>query len=250
MCLIWGHGICQGMTENFQIHSIYLATEGEGVHIGHPQIFVRFQGCSVGCVNCDSKETWEFQKEGQWSAQQVFDEVLRISRRGRFPVKRLSITGGDPLHPKHEKNVTDLVDFFKAQGFYINIEASGTRVVPALFERVDYVSFDYKTPCTGVRTPFELLLKMAREFNGKFQVKSVVQDEKDFAYAFEAREMVLKNLGVVDFPWCLTPAFNTGEAFPKERFIFINQLNEEHGGVFRVIGQQHKFIYGSSEKNV
>ena len=40
------------------INSVYRATEGEGIFVGRVQIFVRFQGCNVKCINCDSKDTW------------------------------------------------------------------------------------------------------------------------------------------------------------------------------------------------
>ena len=72
------------------IHSIYRATEGEGIHIGTPQIFVRFQGCTIGCVNCDSKETWEF-TDNTISIESAIEQVEEIS--GRYPnrIKRVSI---------------------------------------------------------------------------------------------------------------------------------------------------------------
>ena len=52
----------------------------------------------------------------------------------------------------------------------------------------------------------------------------------------------------VTFDWCLTPVYNPGEAFPLERFKLILQLNENAGGVFRVIGQQHKWVYRQRNK--
>ena len=83
------------------INSIYKATEGEGVHIGRPQVFVRFQGCFVGCVNCDSKDTWLFNDsdQGKWTLSKVLDEIWSLSGEGSL--SWISITGGDPLHPKN-----------------------------------------------------------------------------------------------------------------------------------------------------
>ena len=93
------------------INSIYMATEGEGIHIGKPQIFVRFQGCTVGCLNCDSKETWDFNSSLR-SFESVVDQVEEEA--GKYPhrIKRISITGGDPLHPKHTQAVEKLSEKF------------------------------------------------------------------------------------------------------------------------------------------
>ena len=87
----------KAITDSLNLHSIYRATEGEGVFIGVPQIFVRFQGCAVGCVNCDSKETWDFEENRLFPIENV---LTKISLLGGDEINRVSITGGDPLHPK------------------------------------------------------------------------------------------------------------------------------------------------------
>ena len=123
------------------INSIYMACEGEGVFIGSSQIFIRFQGCSIGCANCDSMDTWEFDSKYGIEFSEVLSRVEKI--HNEFPVKRISITGGDPLHPAHLPGVLKIVSHYKKKGFFVNIEASGMRVVPELFDAVDFVSFDY-----------------------------------------------------------------------------------------------------------
>ena len=52
----------------------------------------------------------------------------------------------------------------------------------------------------------------------------------------------------LDFPWILTPVFNYGEDFPRERVHEIAVWNEARGGHFRVISQQHKWIHGPNKK--
>ena len=54
----------------------------------------------------------------------------------------------------------------------------------------------------------------------------------------------------INFNWVLTPCYNTNEEFPMERFIAVINWNEAVGGPFRVIGQQHKWIFGPTKKNV
>ena len=236
------------MQTSHLINSIYRATEGEGVFLGRPQIFVRYQGCHVGCLNCDSKDTWEFDKQTATTLEEIIRKVFIEGHDGM--IKNVSITGGDPLHPTHVPQVLSLCQKLKSEGYYVNIEAAGTRVVEDIFNIVDYISFDFKTPSTGVRTPIANIRKMINLFPHKFQLKAVIADERDFLATLD----VFKELAVtekkLDFPWVLTPCYNTEEAFPMNRFTDVLRWNEENGGFFRVIGQQHKWIWGPDQKQV
>lgn len=232
------------------VHSIYMATEGEGIHVGTPQIFVRFQGCTIGCLNCDSKETWEFTNQ-TLSLLQVVNKVEEEA--GKYPhrIKRVSITGGDPLHPKHTPGVDSLAGELKKRGYFVNIEAAGSRVVDSIFDSIDFISFDFKTPSTGVKTNLKLLEKIFKQYGQKSQVKSVIADKKDFEFVYDVYKTMLEKLDYkVETPWVLTPCYEPDEEFPKERFIEVINLNEAFGSPFRVIGQQHKWIHGPNKRNV
>lgn len=233
------------------INAIYRTTEGEGIHIGTPQVFVRFQGCTIGCVNCDSKETWDFsghQKTMNEVLEAVEKESVIISESGvKRRIQRVSITGGDPFHPKHESSVLELSRILKGKGYFVNVEAAGTRIVDQIFDIIDFVSFDVKTPSTGVKTSEKLLQRLIDQYATKSQIKSVISDQKDFEFIYD----LFYRLGQPqNIPWVLTPCYEPHEEFPKERFIAILKWNEEFGSPFRVIGQQHKWIHGPSELNV
>lgn len=238
------------MIDRFLINSIYRATEGEGVFVGRPQIFVRFQGCSVGCVNCDSKDTWDFVSTHQQyeTLNGILDEIQ--NQGANKGIKNISITGGDPLHPGHVPFVLELVKALKNEGFYINLEAAGTRVVDEIFERVDFISFDLKTPSTHVKTPVKLIEQLATKFPNKFQIKAVIEDRRDFDYALEAYQQFKGLHPKATESWVLTPSYNLQEAFPQARFAQVLHWNEEVDGPFRVIGQQHKWIFGPDKKQV
>lgn len=231
------------------INSIYLATEGEGLRLGTPQIFVRFQGCAIGCANCDSMETWDFDESMAMELDAIVAEIKRLGDK-RVLIKNVSITGGDPLHPKHVAHVYELTLRLKKEGYFVNIEASGSRIVPEIFEIIDFISFDFKTPSTQVRTNPNLIAKLVHEYPDKFQIKSVVSDKKDFEASFDALEYVRKLTGKEEIPWFVTPCYEPGEAFPMDRVVEIMRLNEDYGAPFRVVGQQHKFIFGPDLKRI
>ncbi|HXH31022.1 MAG TPA: 7-carboxy-7-deazaguanine synthase QueE [Bacteriovoracaceae bacterium] len=228
------------------VNSIYRATEGEGIHIGTPQIFVRFQGCNIGCVNCDTKETWDFDLAYAKSLDEVMEKVEVLSQD---LIKRVSITGGDPLHPSHVPGLLELIRQLKARNYFVNIEAAGTRIVKDVFDLCDFISYDYKTPSTTVKTSKKTLLEFLRDYGTKAQVKAVVSDKKDFEATFDAFHFIRSEAAPV-VPWVLTPCFEPGEEFPMNRFQQVVQLNESFGLPFRVIGQQHKWVYGPDAKSV
>jgi 7-carboxy-7-deazaguanine synthase len=100
-----------------------------------------------------------------------------------------------------------------------------------------------------VTTNPELIVKLAQQYPQKFQIKSVIADEIDFRATVNAYEWVSSKTQV-NFDWCLTPAFETQEAFPEKRFQSIMEMNLDYGSNFRVIGQQHKWVYGAEKKQV
>ncbi len=226
---------------SYSINSIYRATEGEGVFIGTPQVFVRFQGCAVGCVNCDSLETWSFD-----APNEDLESVLqRIEIEANSTIKRVSITGGDPLHPKNEPKVLELALALKEKGYFINIEAAGTRCVDSVFDIVDFISFDFKTPSTEVRFNEKVFEKFINKYAHKSQIKAVIADQRDFNAYYELAKRYKNNDS-----WVITPCYEPNEEFPLARFKEIIDINELNGSLFRVIGQQHKWLHGPDKKNI
>ena len=91
---------------------------------------------------------------------------------------------------------------------------------------------------------------MEQLYKGKFQVKSVVESKIDFDHCQKSYLELKCQLDFISFPWVLTPSYNVNESFPEKRFQDVLCWNESNGAHFRVIGQQHKWIFGSSAKNV
>ena len=231
------------------INSIYPGVEGEGVRIGTCQIFVRLQGCRLACHNCDSKDTWAFSTSSGRPIEDIVEDIKALSQEEAL--HWVSITGGDPLDIRHRQGVLTLIKTLCTIGFKINLEASGNTIVPDIFHHCNFLSFDYKTPSTGITTDYRLILQLLDEYGGKFQIKSVAQDEEDILFAHRAQQEITKVLGSeLPFSWCLTPAWERNEPFPQKRFQSILEVNRRLGAPFRVIGQQHKWIYGTERLDI
>lgn len=67
-------------------------------------------GCTHHCKNCQNPETWDinggipFDKEAK---EEIFDELKKPYISG------ITFSGGDPLHPKHRKQVLELAKEIK-----------------------------------------------------------------------------------------------------------------------------------------
>lgn len=101
----------------------FFSIQGEGVTAGLPAVFVRLQGCSVGCAWCDTKYSWDPQAGREAS----LDEA--IAEAAAYPCRRAVVTGGEPLESAF---FLPLVRGLDARGFTIEVETSGTLTPPPL----------------------------------------------------------------------------------------------------------------------
>lgn len=121
---------------HYPINEIFQTIQGEGVFTGLPAIFVRLQGCPVGCPWCDTRHTWvvdpalevgsdavlnrsnESDCWSKMSAEAILASFERLGYRARHVV----ITGGEPCLYDLQALSTALV----AAGYQVQIETSGT----------------------------------------------------------------------------------------------------------------------------
>ena len=84
-----------------QIRSMDISN-GDGIGVS---IFV--QGCDFHCKNCFNSETWEFSKGQEWN-DKTKNQFLKLIETPF--IQRVSILGGEPLHPQNVQNVLKIVD--------------------------------------------------------------------------------------------------------------------------------------------
>ncbi|MCL2914103.1 7-carboxy-7-deazaguanine synthase QueE [Shewanella corallii] len=120
----------------YPVNEVFETIQGEGVYTGVPALFVRLQGCPVGCPWCDTQHTWELLdtnkvakadviqvdgEQGRWAMLSAAELIQAFNDKG-FSAKHVVITGGEPcMH-----DLTDMTTELEAAGYQCQIETSGT----------------------------------------------------------------------------------------------------------------------------
>ena len=94
----------------YPINEMFQTLQGEGYFTGVPAIFIRLQGCPVGCAWCDTKHTWDkladrevslfsilakTKESDKWGPASSEDLLAIIGRQG-WTARHVVITGGEP----------------------------------------------------------------------------------------------------------------------------------------------------------
>ncbi|UVK76870.1 MAG: putative 7-carboxy-7-deazaguanine synthase QueE [Sodalis sp. Fle] len=134
--------ICIAIIEKFMqypLNKIFQTLQGEGYFTGVPAIFIRLQGCPVGCSWCDTKHTWQQNVADQVSLEDISlksadnchwanftdEEIIEIIQKHNWTARHVVITGGEPcMH-----NLIPLIHTLEQQGFSCQIETSGTQEI-------------------------------------------------------------------------------------------------------------------------
>lgn len=121
----------------YKINEIFHSLQGEGFHTGTPSVFIRFSGCNLHCVFCDTDHL-----DGKMmSAQEIADAV------NQYPNAPLVVlTGGEP-----SLFIDDVfVSALKQQtNKCIAIETNGTHPLPS---GLDWVTLSPKNGFEGAET--------------------------------------------------------------------------------------------------
>lgn len=116
------------------VSDIFFTIQGEAEYTGHPSLFLRLQGCNVGCPWCDTKQTWNLdpakvvplesvldkRKESDEYAVASSEDVLGAIKQ--YKPTRVVITGGEPC----DQNIRPLAQELLKLGIAVSVETSGT----------------------------------------------------------------------------------------------------------------------------
>ena len=225
-----------GRGKGMNISEIFYSVQGEGVYTGVPMVFVRFQGCSLGCVWCDSKYTWGKESThalGEMSLTQVLTKVRKLSRP---KTKWVCITGGEPL--EHMQDFIPLVIALGEEDYRIEVETSGLITLPSWDTRVWFHvnSWIPDLKCPGSQTNKQPILEDLLRLRKEDQLKCVVTGSRDLNFVKETLMYYPTEAQVL-----ISPVFN-GRGLDKELAKMCVEWCLKEG--WRLSLQTHKFIWG------
>lgn len=158
------------------LNELYYTIQGECRYMGLPTVFVRTSHCNLRCVWCDSKYTFN---EGR--PRSTSDVVREVES---YPTKHVCLTGGEPLA---QAESFALCRQLAQCGYTVEVETSGSediapfnRFPPPLRQRI-VVNLDVKCPGSAM-TNFNRWANL-KELRPHDQLKFILKDEEDYAYA-------------------------------------------------------------------
>jgi 7-carboxy-7-deazaguanine synthase len=226
-----------------KIAEIYAGIEGEGIRVGIPQIFIRTQGCSLGCKTCDTvyAQSWTKKKKDL----SVSDLIAALDKN---PIKSkfITITGGDPLE---QQDIVQVVKELSRRDYYVNIEVSGQVYNRDVFWIVDFISADLKTPSSGIEANIDSIRKILHKYDYKTQIKCVVANEKDLDFVVDTYKKLQLDKSL-DLDFVITPNWTKEKDFDRTMFKKIQKRLFDEQLCIRLIAQQHKLIWGTEAREV
>ncbi len=196
------------------ISEIFYSIQGEAKTAGVPAVFLRFAGCDVGCVWCDTREVWMRGKPMKKG------EVVKLVKNLSDENIHLIITGGEPLIYNEFINelCIEVINNFKL----IEIETSATRVPFGFISISEKVFFNTspKLKNSKVRKEKRINESAIRFFleSKKAIFKFVVENEDD---VIEIINDFIKPFSIPNELVYLMPQSQSREEFIKRSLIVV-----------------------------
>ena len=180
----------------------FYSIQGEGVTSGYPSYFVRLRNCNLMCGGkdgslvkegkatwwCDTEYVWRKGLEkpftylyNKWSEEGIIDWIAN----GRCHV---IWTGGEPTIPKHQKAISNFIDYIKyhpdipTAEMYNEIETNGTIYMEDdLWNRTDQINCSVKLSNSGMSKSRRIKPKALKRIilHDNYWFKFVISNEED-----------------------------------------------------------------------
>ena len=215
----------------------FVSIDGEGPSAGELATFIRFSGCNLCCLWCDTRYSWDGTAK---SELMTADEICGyVNETGIF---NLTMTGGEPLiQPDIDKLICKLL---KIHRLTIRIETNGSiDIAPfkKLFssERVHFV-VDYKLPDSKMEA--EMCESNLQVVEPHDTFKFVISSDRDLDRAVECLRV---NKLIERCQVYFSPVTDLIE--PKK--IVARMIDENLNGI-RLQLQLHKYIWPKDMRGV
>ena len=226
----------------YRIAEIFTSINGEGKRAGQLAVFVRFVGCNLRCLYCDTK--WALVDSTKSKEFKTLDEEEILDYIEKSGIYNVTLTGGEPLL---QKNLSKLiVRLLENKKINIEIETNGSLPIEKIKREIPYekerericFTVDYKLPAS--KEEDKMYLQNFHDVNENDLVKFVCSDKKDL----EKTALVIENYKLAGrVPTYISMAFGEISGDEIVEFMKEKKLNNVN---FQL--QIHKYIWDPNEK--
>jgi len=148
------------------IYEIFNSVQGEGPYVGVRQVFVRFIGCPLTCVFCDSRDALERSDKAKIDYKGTTYEEMNpltstklskiVQKLWTSSTKHITLTGGEPLlHPDFILELSSIC----REPIYLETNAIFWQHAKQVKDVIDIAACDVKLPEHGCSSDYTTLLK-------------------------------------------------------------------------------------------
>lgn len=227
------------MKTKAKITEIFTSIQGEGPYIGVKQLFIRFCGCNLSCLYCDTADSTEDYLE--FTPEDLRKNIEEFSLK---TIHSISLTGGEPLiwADFMAKFIPLVKEDFKGK-IYLETNSTLKNELEKVINYVDIISADIKLPSvSGIENSFAVhdeFFKVAKKYDKEIFAKIVFDENILDDEIFHCIKLAEKyNLDLI-----LQPKTTDDKVeLSKEKILEVFDKFLESHVKTRIIPQSHKFL--------
>lgn len=231
---------------------IFDTIQGEGRYMGRPVVFARLSGCNLACSWCDTPYTWVFSErlakkhdKGEIYDKQAEQTIISVGDAidyiNGFEIKRLVITGGEPLIQQNK--IIELAQGLRDanEDYWVEVETNGTITPKAeTFDVIDQFNVSPKLANSGnlLNKRYKIDTLKAFANSGKADFKFVVSNNRDI----EEILTIVNESGIAHDRVFLMPEGRTKEEVEANQLKLVDLAKQNN---FNVTTRLHVLIWGA-----
>lgn len=215
-----------------KVAEIFQSIDGEVNYFSQGRIstFIRFAGCNLDCLYCDTPATKKTEN-GNFKEMSIDDILIEVNKLGG---SKITLTGGEPLI---QEEIYSLIERLYLDNYNISIETNGSKKIMLHWLKKVYISWivDFK-----LDFPERMETSNWKYLTNKDWIKFPIKNIEDIQQAIEIKNEILEE-SFCSAQFAISPIIDN-EIKKGEIKKFINYLIGIKEFDFVINLQLHKFI--------